>query len=80
MFYEVQPYNKIKLEDVSSYVITPDSNDDYMSRKMWVHLKGSRNTRDFLFSTREECHRAYVALDKALAAMDAPNHIKMIMD
>lgn len=80
MFYEVQPYNKIKLEDVSSYLIIPDSKEDYMGRKMYVYLKGSHHARDFLFSTREECRRAYEALDKALAAMDAPNHVRMIMD
>ena len=80
MFYEVQPYNKIKLEDVSSYLITPESKDDYMGRKLRVYLRGSRSAMEFVFSTREDCRRAYEALDKALAAMDAPNHIRMIMD
>ena len=80
MFYEVQPYNKIKLEDVSSYLIMPDSKDDYMGRKMYIYLKGSQHARDFIFSTREECRRAYESLDKALAALDSPYHIKTIMD
>ena len=79
MFYEVQPYDKIKLEEISGYAINPNTND-YLDRKMYVYLKGSRNVREFLFSTREECRRAYEALDKALTAMDAPNHVRMIMD
>ena len=80
MFYEVQPYNKIKLEDVSSYLIMPESKDDYMGRRLRVCLRGTRSAMEFVFSTREECRRAYEALDKTLTAMDAPNHIKMIMD
>ena len=81
MFYEIKPFQKIKLEDIVQYTIYPTSSgdySDYFCKQLSIRFKGMDNMINFSFSTEEECRRAYDKLDATLSAFHS--NLKMIMD
>lgn len=81
MFYEIKPFQKIKLEDIVQYSIYPTSGGDYGSyhrKQLSIRFKGMDDIVSFSFSTEEECRRAYDKLDATLSTFHS--NLKIIMD
>lgn len=81
MFYEIKPFQKIKLEDIVQYSIYPLSNGDYSDyhrKQLSIRFRGMDDMVSFSFSTEEECRRAYDKLDATLSTFHS--NLKMIMD
>lgn len=81
MFYEIKPFQKIKLEDIVQYFIYPTSSGDYSDyyrKQLSIRFRGIDDIVSFSFSTEEECRRAYDKLDATLSTFHS--NLRMIMD
>lgn len=81
MFYEIKPFQKIKVEDIIQYAIYPTSSGDYSDyyrKQLSIRFRGVDDMITFSFSTEEECRRAYQKLDAILTASES--NLRMIVD
>ena len=81
MFYEIKPFQNIRLEDIVQYSIYPTSSGDYSDyyrKQLSIRFRGMDNMVTFSFSTEEECRRAYDKLDAMLTA--SHSNVRMVMD
>lgn len=79
MFFEVKPYQIIKLDDVIGFAMYP--NENYSSsngRTLYVHLRGAHDSFRFTFESEHDCKFAYHRLKKALK--DAGNKMEDYKD
>ena len=66
MFWEIKPDTYIKLDDITSFRLSPEADvDSYFSRVIFISFLG-RNERDYAFPTVRDCHRAFEHLQNLL--------------
>ena len=65
MFWEIKPDTYIKLDDITSFRISTESNDDYFSRVLFIGFR-NQHPKEYAFPTVRECHRAFEHLKDLL--------------
>ena len=71
MFFEVKPYQIIKLDDVIGFATYPSENYNGASGKtLYVHMRGAHDSFRFTFESEHSCKFAYRRLKKALKDAD----------
>lgn len=67
MFFEVKPYQIIKLDDVIGFAMYPSENySGTNGRTLYVHMRGAHDSFRFSFESEHSCKLAYRRLKKAL--------------
>lgn len=67
MFFEVKPYQIIKLDDVIGFAMYPNENyGGSNGRTLYVHIRGAHDSFRFTFESEHNCKFAYRRLKKAL--------------
>ena len=64
MFYEVKPYQVIKLDDVCGFAMYPDG--EYGGRTLYIYVHGIKGSLQFSFDNEYDCKYAYRRLKETL--------------